>query len=90
LNHLLKDMFLEKLIKKKQDEFITKVDNLFKKLRGHEIPSNLLRLLKDFIDNYENANQQQLKKYLLQIQGIAWDNNKVWMSCIDKLIVMKK
>ena len=75
---------------KKQEELLNKMEHLFNKLKKHEINTNLQRLLKDFIENYENSNQQQLKKYQLQIQGIGWDQNKVWMSAIDKFILMKK
>jgi len=74
---------------KKQEELSGKMEYLNNKLKKHEINNNLLRLLKDFIDNYENSNTQQLKKYQLAIQGVGWDQNKIWMSGLDRFIQLK-
>lgn len=45
----------------------------------------------NFILAYDNnSNLNDLKKLSTKIQSNGWDQNKNWMSCIDKIITIPK
>jgi hypothetical protein len=82
----------------KQKDFSNKLASLFLKLKSHDLKLILIKLLVEFINgNYililvfdGNGIASDLKKIYTKIQANNWDQNKSWMSCIEKIILLRK
>lgn len=75
----------------KTKNFNNKLSSLGIKLKNHQINPNLLSILVDYVNAYDNkASINNLKKLSTKIQSNGWDQNKSWMSCIDKIISIQR